>query len=223
MRLKSINVLFFFLTNHLLFAQNISGVIRDTENNPLFGVSIYNSSNTKNEISDVNGNFSIESSNQENKLIISHVGYISKKINIESSGKPIDIGYITLENNSLDEIVISGTLREVSKLKSVVPIELYNSDFFKSTPKTSFFEAIEAINGVRSQLNCSVCNTGDIHINGQDGANTMVLIDGLPLVSGLSSVYGLSGIPQSLIKQIEIIKGPAVSYTHLTLPTNREV
>ena len=209
MRLKSINVILFFLINHLLFAQNISGVIRDTENNPLFGVTIYNSSNTKNEISDINGNFSIESSNQENKLIISHVGYLSKKINIESSGKPIDIGYIMLKNNSLDEIVISGTLREVSKLKSVAPIELYSSDFFKSTPKTSFFEAVEAINGVRSQLNCSVCNTGDIHINGQDGANTMVLIDGLPLVSGLSSVYGLSGIPQSLIKQIEIIKGPA--------------
>ena len=37
----------------------------------------------------------------------------------------------------------------------------------------------------------------------------MILIDGLPLVSGLSSVYGLSGIPQSLIKQIEVIKGPA--------------
>ena len=37
----------------------------------------------------------------------------------------------------------------------------------------------------------------------------MVLIDGLPIVSGLSTVYGLSGIPQSLIDRIEIIKGPA--------------
>ena len=163
MRLKSsINLFIFFLLNNFLFAQNISGIIKDTVNNLLFGVTIYNSSNTKNEISDVNGNFSIKSNNGENKLIISHVGYTSKKINIESSGQPIEIGYIILENNSLDEIVISGTLREVSKLKSVVPIELYSSDFFKSTPKTSFFEAIEAVNGVRSQLNCSVCNTGDI-------------------------------------------------------------
>ena len=37
----------------------------------------------------------------------------------------------------------------------------------------------------------------------------MVLIDGLPIVSGLSTVYGLSGIPQSLIERIEIVKGPA--------------
>jgi outer membrane receptor for ferrienterochelin and colicins len=37
----------------------------------------------------------------------------------------------------------------------------------------------------------------------------MVLIDGMPIVSSLSTVYGLSGIPQSLIKRIEVIKGPA--------------
>lgn len=54
-----------------------------------------------------------------------------------------------------------------------------------------------------------MCNTGDIHINGQEGSYTMVLIDGLPIVSGLSTVYGLSGIPQSLIERVEIVKGPA--------------
>jgi outer membrane receptor for ferrienterochelin and colicins len=210
MILKSaVNFFLFFLVANLTLAQTISGVVKDKENNLLFGATIYNSSNTKNVISDIEGKFSIESEQKQNKLIISYVGYISKIINIESNGKLKDIGSIVLEYDSLEEIVISGTLREVSKLKSVVPIELYTADFFRSTPKASFFEAIEVINGVRPQLNCNVCNTGDIHINGQEGANTMILIDGLPLVSGLSSVYGLSGIPQSLIKQIEVIKGPA--------------
>ena len=37
----------------------------------------------------------------------------------------------------------------------------------------------------------------------------MILIDGLPTVSGLSAVYGLSGIPKALIERVEIIKGPA--------------
>ena len=210
MILKSaVNFFLFFLVANLTLAQTISGVVKDKENNLLFGATIYNSSNTKNVISDIEGEFSIESEQKQNKLIISYVVYISKIINIESNGKLKDIGSIVLEYDSLEEIVISGTLREVSKLKSVVPIELYTADFFRSTPKASFFEAIEVINGVRPQLNCNVCNTGDIHINGQEGANTMILIDGLPLVSGLSSVYGLSGIPQSLIKQIEVIKGPA--------------
>jgi len=37
----------------------------------------------------------------------------------------------------------------------------------------------------------------------------MILIDGMPIVGGLSTVYGLSGIPQSLIERVEIVKGPA--------------
>ena len=191
------------------FAQTIYGVIKDSDSNLLFGATIYNSSNSKIGITNEMGVFSVESVKGENKLFISYVGYTSKIITLESTGDSVNRGSIVLENDSLDEIVISGTLRQVSKLKSAVPIELYSANFFKATPKASFFEAIEGINGVRPQLNCNICNTGDIHINGQEGANTMVLIDGLPLVSGLSTVYGLSGIPQSLIKQVEVIKGPA--------------
>jgi outer membrane receptor for ferrienterochelin and colicins len=67
------------------------------------------------------------------------------------------------------------------------------------------------VNGVRPQLNCNVCNTGDIHINGLEGPYTMILIDGMPIMSSLASVYGLSGIPNSLVERIEIVKGPASS------------
>ena len=206
---KPFNFIIIILVIKLTFAQTIYGVIKDSDSNLLFGATIYNSSNSKIGITNEMGVFSVESVKGENKLFISYVGYTSKIITLESTGDSINMGSIVLENDSLDEIVISGTLRQVSKLKSAVPIELYTANFFKATPKASFFEAIEGINGVRPQLNCNICNTGDIHINGQEGANTMVLIDGLPLVSGLSTVYGLSGIPQSLIKQVEVIKGPA--------------
>ena len=206
---KPFNFIIIILVVKFTFAQTIYGVIKDSDSNLLFGATIYNSSNSKIGITNEMGVFSVESVKGENKLFISYVGYTSKIITLESTGDSINRGSIVLENDSLDEIVISGTLRQVSKLKSAVPIELYTANFFKATPKASFFEAIEGINGVRPQLNCNICNTGDIHINGQEGANTMVLIDGLPLVSGLSTVYGLSGIPQSLIKQVEVIKGPA--------------
>ena len=153
----------------LTLAQSITGVIKDSDNNLLFGATIYNSSNSKSVIANEMGAFSIESKKGENKLFISYVGYTSTIITLESTGDSINRGLIVLGNDSLEEIVISGTLRQVSKLKSAVPIELYTADFFKATPKASFFEAIEGINGVRPQLNCNICNTGDIHINGQEG------------------------------------------------------
>ena len=196
----------FFLFSNISVAQTINGVIKDQQNNLLFGATVYNSLTKKSAVTNNEGAFSIASSKGINKLVISFVGYSPKIMNVEENS--FNLGTIVLKNESLDEVVISGTLRQVSKLKSAIQVEVYTSEFFKATPKASFFEAIEGVNGVRPQLNCNICNTGDIHINGQEGANTMVLIDGMPLVSGLSSVYGLSGIPQSLIKQIEVIKGP---------------
>jgi outer membrane receptor for ferrienterochelin and colicins len=112
---------------------------------------------------------------------------------------------------ALDDVVVSGTLRAVSKSESPVPIEVYNRQFFQKNPTATLFEAVSLINGVQPQVNCNVCNTGDIHINGMEGPYTLVLIDGMPIVSGLSSVYGLSGIPSSLIERVEVVKGPAAS------------
>ena len=207
---------FFFLLliiSKITFGQNftVTGNII-FENKPLSGASIYAKELKKGTVSNKNGYFIISNiSETKFNLIFSFVGLQSKKILVDLEKNNLqDLGVIELfSNEDLDEIVVSGTLKPVTKLNSSVPVEVYNKNFFKSNPTASIFESIQNINGVRPQINCGVCNTGDIHINGQDGSYTMVLIDGLPIVSGLSTVYGLTGIPQSLIEKIEIIKGPA--------------
>ncbi len=115
----------------------------------------------------------------------------------------------SLFSGIMQDIVVSGTLRPVRKLESPVAVEVYTTQFLRLNPVPSVFEAMQGVNGVRPQLNCNICNTGDIHINGLEGPYTMVTIDGMPIVSSLSSVYGLYGIPNQLIERIEIVKGPA--------------
>jgi outer membrane receptor for ferrienterochelin and colicins len=94
-------------------------------------------------------------------------------------------------------------------MESPVAVEVYDHHFLKKNPVASLFESLQLINGIRPQVNCGICQTGDIRINGLDGPYTMVTIDGMPIVSGLSTVYGLSGIPTQLIERIEVVKGPA--------------
>jgi outer membrane receptor for ferrienterochelin and colicins len=145
-------------------------------------------------------------------VIASAIGYESQTKQVTlSQEKPLVVIAFSLPESSstLEEVVISGTMKEVSRLESPVPVEVYSPQFFKANPTPSIFESLQNINGVRPQLNCNVCNTGDIHINGLEGPYTMILIDGMPIVSGLSTVYGLTGIPQSLIERMEIVKGPA--------------
>ncbi|AZA56641.1 TonB-dependent receptor plug domain-containing protein [Chryseobacterium shandongense] len=117
----------------------------------------------------------------------------------------------TVKTQNIDDVIITGTLKPVSRSKSPVAVEIYSQKFFQKNPTPNIFEAISMVNGVKPQLNCSVCNTGDIHINGLEGPYTMILIDGMPIVSSLSTVYGLSGIPNSLVDRIEVVKGPASS------------
>ena len=203
-------ILFVLLSIQIGLAQErtINGTVY-SEGSPLNGASLRIKGSNLGTITNENGDFLIQfSEKRNNQLIISFIGHKSKQIEIDKKNN--DLGVINLElSESLDEIVISGTLKPVSKLNSPVAVEVYSQSFFKANPSQSIFESMESINGIRPQLNCNVCNTGDIHINGQEGSYTMVLIDGLPIVSGLSTVYGLSGIPQSLIERVEIVKGPA--------------
>lgn len=161
-------------------------------------------------ITNAKGQFNprVPKEHKNGKLVASYLGYDSDTL-VLSASKSQYIFNLEPTNGALEEIVITGTMKEVAKLESPVLVEVYSAKFFKSNPTPSVFDALQNVNGVRPQLNCNVCNTGDIHINGLEGPYTMVLIDGMPIVSGLSSVYGLSGIPQSLIERVEVVKGPA--------------
>jgi outer membrane receptor for ferrienterochelin and colicins len=144
-------------------------------------------------------------------LEVTSVGYLPFKtpVTLDSTGRSIITVELKENASSLNEVVVTGTQRARTKLDSPIPVEVYTPAYFKKNPTPSIFEALGIVNGVQPQLNCNVCNTGDIHINGMEGPYSMVLIDGMPIVSSLSTVYGLSGIPNSMIKRIEVVKGPA--------------
>lgn len=165
-------------------------------------------------ISNEHGEFTldVDSSIRKVKLLFKHVTIPDqvKEIEVKDSASLIKI-QLYQKFKELDEVVVTGTMKEISKKASPVPVEVYSAKYFQKLAPPNLFEAIGLVNGVKPQLNCNICNTGDIHINGMEGAYTQVLIDGMPIVSGLATVYGLMGIPLSMIERIEVIKGPAAS------------
>jgi len=212
----------FFITVILLSFQIIFSQEKGTVKGNVFldgeaisGANIYiKGNNSIGTTTDVDGAYTLGKIplEQEQVLIFNYIGAISvkKKVTV-SSANPLILDIKLTSNSQLEEVVVSGTLKPVTRMESPVPVEVYTPTFFKKNPTPSIFEALQNVNGVRPQLNCGLCNTGDIHINGLEGPYTLVLIDGMPIVSGLSTVYGLSGIPNSLIERVEIVKGPASS------------
>src|SRR5215203_446066 len=159
-------------------------------------------------LSNKNGEFTITVNDSTSKIYISSTGFQSDSIRL----LPIVsnyTAYLKKAFNQLDEIVVSGTMRAVTRLNSPIPVEVYTPALFKKNPTATLFEALNMVSGIQPQINCNVCNTGDIHINGLEGPYTMIMIDGMPIVSSLSTVYGLHGIPQSILQKVEVVKGPA--------------
>lgn len=205
----------FYLASFSVQAQasEIQGIIVDNSATIPFA-NVYLDGTTIGASSDDDGKYVLKNIPQgKYNLKVTVLGYndFSKVISVGINTKlniPIKL---TAASEQLEEMVVTGTLKAVSRSDSPVPVEVYSPTFLKKNPTASIFEALQNVNGVRPQINCNVCNTGDIHINGLEGPYTLVLIDGMPIVSGLGTVYGLSGIPNSLIEQIEIVKGPASS------------
>ncbi|WP_297762985.1 TonB-dependent receptor [uncultured Muriicola sp.] len=198
-----------------LFAQQgkIVGKITDS-GKPISFVNVSLKNTTKGTSSDENGAYELEDIKPGRYVFLATaLGYKNYQTTVVLSADEVFYLNIELIPNieSLDDIVVTGTLKPVSRLESPVPVEVYSPAFLQQNPTANIFEALANVNGVRPQINCNVCNTGDIHINGLEGPYTLVMIDGMPIVSGLGTVYGLSGIPNSLIAQIEVVKGPASS------------
>lgn len=212
---KHIILLWLVFASSCCFAQmaSLNGKVTDN-GNPLPLVNILLKDTEIGTATDIDGVFQLISIQPGDYVVlVTSLGYqpYQTKISLEAGAhKTINI-QLEPSAQSLEETVVTGTLKPVSRLESPVPVEVYSPTFLKKNPTASVFDALQNVNGVRPQINCNVCNTGDIHINGLEGPYTLVLIDGMPIVSGLGTVYGLTGIPNSLIEQIEIVKGPASS------------
>ncbi|MFT3901942.1 MAG: TonB-dependent receptor [Niabella sp.] len=143
---------------------------------------------------------------------VESIGFTTYKSTITLNKAEV-IRNVTLasETEVLDEVVVTGTLKGVRKSESPVPVTIISSKLFQKTPTSNVLDALYLVNGLNPQVNCNMCNTSDIGINGMQGPYSMVLIDGMPIVSSLSTVYGLSGIPNAIIDRVEIVKGPASS------------
>ncbi len=190
----------------------IEGKITSSEGEPVAGANIAIKENQKGTSSDNNGKFIIQNIPPgKYTLIVSAVGYAEYEKQLSIQSGQTEKLEITLNTTTeeLGEVVVTGTMRKTFTKESPVKVAVVTPKRLEQG-KTSanIMDLIDSVNGLSTQLNCGVCGTNAIRINGVEGPNTAVLIDGMPIMGALASVYGLNGISPSIIDQVEVIKGP---------------
>lgn len=109
----------------------------------------------------------------------------------------------------INPIVITATMKQTFVSESPVKVDVVTARYLENNVSGNLMESILHVNGLHQQIDCGVCYTNNIRINGMEGPYTAVLIDGMPIMNALASVYGLNGINPALIERLEIVKGPS--------------
>ncbi|GIV29612.1 MAG: hypothetical protein KatS3mg028_0678 [Bacteroidia bacterium] len=162
----------------------------------------------KPHFSDTSGSFELSVRHKTFTLYVHYPGCItySQKIHLQKD----TFVFIQLipDTAYLQEINIESTQPLLNKKPGVFNTEIYDACILKASSASNLFEGTQNISGLRPQFNCNVCNAGDIHINGMEGPYTNVLIDGMPVIGGIASIYGLFGISADIIESVEINRYP---------------
>lgn len=193
------------------FSASITGYVKSKEKAVPFA-RVFIKETMEGATSDENGLFKIDNVTiGKYKIVASAVDFETKVIEVNiTEDRVYNVDFdLKEEVKKLDEVTVTATMKETSIADSPIHIDIITPKLFEKNPSPSIFESLNMVNGVRTQMQCNVCNTGDIHINGMEGPYTMVMIDGMPIVSALGTVYGLMGIPNSIIQRVEVQKGPS--------------
>jgi outer membrane receptor for ferrienterochelin and colicins len=109
----------------------------------------------------------------------------------------------------LDAITITGTMKEAFVSESPVTVKVVPIERLERIGSSNLVESLEHVNGLYQQVDCAVCGTNNVRVNGLQGIHTAFLIDGMPIMGALASVYGLNGLHPGMVEQIEVVKGPS--------------
>jgi outer membrane receptor for ferrienterochelin and colicin len=189
-----------------LSAQNINGKVTNARNEPLSHANVYWLGTTTAVSTDVKGEFTITSKNNtERKLVATFVGHIPDTIAV---GQRQKVNFVLKETQSLEEVVVTGQRNgvHISDLKPI-KVEQITTTELRKAACCDLAGCFDTHGSVQPQVTNVITNSKELRILGLSGVYNQVLIDGLPMIQGLSYTYGISSVPGTLVNSIHISKG----------------
>ena len=196
------------IISQFVYGQNgftISGEI-SSEGNPMPYTNIYLETTSYGSVSDAKGFYEIINVPADTyTIVVSMTGFktIRKKVTIEDN---TTLNF-NLETELLDEIVITGTRTFKRQNNSAVIVNILNSESLNSLQACNLSDGLKFQPGLRVETDCQTCNYTQLRINGLGGGYSQILINGRPIFSPLTGLYGLEQIPVNMIERIETIRG----------------
>ena len=143
-------------------------------------------------------------------IIASYIGYelVSQEITLSSDSPNLNIEFsLTEQTMDLDEIVISGTKTYKRQTDSPVIVNVLSSKTLDNVQACNLSEGLKFQPGLRVENDCQTCNYTQLRMNGLAGGYSQILINGRPIFSPLTGLYGMEQLPVNMIERIEVVRG----------------
>lgn len=193
-------------------AQNgtISGTI-STDNQPVEYVAIHIAELSKGTTTDENGQFQFKQIPfGDYTLAVTYVGYQTVEKTVKLSKDQPDISLnIPLKSEflHLDEVVVTGTKTFKRQTNSPVIVNVLTNQAMEDVQACTLSDGLKFQPGLRVETDCQTCNYTQLRMNGLAGGYSQVLINGRPIFSPLTGLYGLEQLPTNMIDRIEVVRG----------------
>ncbi|MCX8019060.1 MAG: TonB-dependent receptor [Chitinophagaceae bacterium] len=193
-----------------LFSQySVTGTVKNTDGQPLEGVSVAEKGTNKGVITDANGKFSINVSGAKSVLVFTSTGYRSREIQAEKAVSVV----MDVDLSEMDVVIVTAGRQPVRKLETITAVEIISSKSLKTIKPEGISEAINLAPGV--YINQSQGRRGGIVTRGfPDGGNplggldyTAILLDGIPSF-GTTGRLPEAGFGFDLnVDRVEVVRG----------------
>ncbi|MCC7331774.1 MAG: TonB-dependent receptor [Flavobacteriales bacterium] len=210
MKNKIVLLILFFGIFRFGISQQISGKILEETPDGLIslpGANIYWLHETGGTTSDENGDFKLKPPKAyPTTLIVSYVGYKTDSIKLETPKNNLKIKLS--RDVELDVFEISEREKSSSvSLVAPIHVETLSEKELTKAACCNISESFETNASVDVNLSDAVSGTKKIQMLGLDGAYTQIQLENIPFVRGIASPFGLTFIPGTWAKEIQIKKG----------------
>ena len=171
---------------------------------------VYVEGTTIGTTTDITGHYMlIDLSPGTHTIVATSMGYSTQKKEIVIGvDQVVEVNFVLEEKTmTLDEVVITGTKTFKRQTDAAVIVNVIDSKLLAQTQSCNISEGLKFQPGLRVETDCQTCNYTQLRMNGLGGGYSQILINGRPVFSPLTGLYGMEQIPANMVERIEVVRG----------------
>ena len=190
-------------------AQDVRGVVRDADRQPLVGASVYWAGTTIGASTDAEGGFQLHRVKGYDRLVASYLGYVNDTIRVDGTVDQLRFA-LRSEGVALEDVVVEGAVSgNFVKRDGIVKGEMISFAGLCKMACCNLAESFENSASVTVGYSDAISGARQIKMLGLAGTYTQILDENRPIMRGLSAPYGMSYTPGMWLNSIQVSKGVA--------------